>query len=99
MLYASDLRIGMGHVVRLGGLLHHFPGGSDLICCIDRELASPHFPDAARFRSANHAAVNDAVREGARAGAFTVLVVDLPRHDPAYWRLGSDRVFTVAIDD
>jgi len=89
----------MGHAVRLGALLHHFPGGADLICCVDGPLASQHFPEAAQFRRADRDTVNEAVSEGVMAGDLTVLVVDLPQHDLAYWRLGSDRVLTIAIDD
>jgi spore coat polysaccharide biosynthesis predicted glycosyltransferase SpsG len=95
----ADPRIGMGHAVRLGALLQHLPTAWELVCCVDRELAEPHFPQGATFLPADPAAVAGAVHEGTDAGDLAVLVVDLPRNEPRYWRLGGERVLTVAIDD
>ena len=91
--------IGMGHAVRLGALLREFPEDYDLTCCVDADVAAQHFPASARFLPPDRSAVASAVREGGDAGAFTILVVDLPRDAEEFWSLGGDDVLTVAVDD
>jgi spore coat polysaccharide biosynthesis predicted glycosyltransferase SpsG len=95
----ANRTIGLGHAVRLGALLDHFPADVGLTGCVDRDAAEAHFPRRMRYEAPSLDGVIRAVATLRENDAFVVLFADLRAFDLAFWSLADERTLTVAICD
>lgn len=90
----------MGHVVRLGALLHELPTGIELVGCVDETLARPHFPRGVEYRpptlNALAAEISAPVR---KARGPTVVIFDLPAYDQEFSVFDGGDLISLAVDE